>query len=1190
MIADVVRQMLIEAPAAFKRIASAIHVFPVAAAAAIALALAEVPQMRELYIVYAEGMLTGSAADALLRFLQAVFGVLTLALLSVLIYSANERLSRMGVDVIFRDHDGDIVDPTQKRGVLAVGTFAATLPWIGILCGIHQAVHQSKLYIERLGVPGTAIGRDAQAMTTALSYFDPNVVLRAPIDPAQLAKLHASLKSIDGVLGIVPNIWLFILIWSVLVLAFSLRRYIWLLVTLTFSDRRILATNQQRGARQAGSSGLLGPRANARLADLLLDTRLKYLPLVRSKAFSATASAAAVLAIGSIFVPVSMELTSRASPATFNLLDQMASAGSFFDWITVQGSTLFDLIEQWRTNVAAYAPVESPLASLCILIIAGGLFGLLCRMIMHAATKDKPHVLSLVLLHGLMWILWIGLAVETLTVLRTWTNWDGLAASLASGRVDAEGRGTIFGPIGAWATCTALAGVTLWVLCQFTSRPSRPPSLTSEVRKWPWLINVPRSGFCLSRYALGLAGLASLMSGFREFEWVDIARSLGPIASGVAFVLAVMTMIVALLMIARQSGLPALAVLFLTGLVITTAKLERFYHLLIAFNILLPLTLWAIVRRDRTPMLGLVAGCLTAIAGFGAYHYWPSNPPLWTTAIIAALLLLPFLIRDHWRAPWMAVCSIVGLALYIFPVDHILLTVEPTPEVEEKQAELSRNIRPVFNEWMRIREVSEYKKKTGAPYPVFIIAAEGGGIYAAAAASTVLARLQADCPSFAQHVFAVSGVSGGAVGAAIFDSAIREASADRWGKLVPEGCNPRNGFGDKEAATAKKRIETALAHDHLSPLLGLIIPDVLGTLSDRAWGLQKSLEESLSIPLAGSALTNANLLVNLGNFNDHWQPGSPYPGLVFNTTLTRDGTRVIFSPFDFGSDRPVSLNTFTALGQSNALSQRLDRATPEPLSNVTLMQSAVVSARFPGVVSAFELTSQDNSRWYFVDGGYVDASGALTAYDIYRALSRSDQVKTRVSANEIELRLILITSSSTDSVIPRGPQLRDIAAPVETLLNVRSLLSRIAVRDTLAQVHWGTKFGDKTDEAVKSIEMADYAQQGCPDDWKASVISLNQTDFELPLGWTLSDLTREIISAQIGDSDLCEAATDPARAPRLQSRLAIPDAKAELETQALETAKTIRANSCVLASVKSLLQDTSAIRADKSKRCRQAAR
>ena len=53
-------------------------------------------------------------------------------------------------------------------------------------------------------------------------------------------------------------------------------------------------------------------------------------------------------------------------------------------------------------------------------------------------------------------------------------------------------------------------------------------------------------------------------------------------------------------------------------------------------------------------------------------------------------------------------------------------------------------------------------------YPVFLIATEGGGIRAAYFTASVLAALQERCPALAQHTLAISGVSGGSVGAAVF--------------------------------------------------------------------------------------------------------------------------------------------------------------------------------------------------------------------------------------------------------------------------------------------------------------------------------------------------------------------------------------------------------------------------------------
>jgi hypothetical protein len=55
-------------------------------------------------------------------------------------------------------------------------------------------------------------------------------------------------------------------------------------------------------------------------------------------------------------------------------------------------------------------------------------------------------------------------------------------------------------------------------------------------------------------------------------------------------------------------------------------------------------------------------------------------------------------------------------------------------------------------------------------YPVYIVAAQGGGIYTAYQSALFLARLQDLCPGFKNHLFAISSVSGGSLGAATFVS------------------------------------------------------------------------------------------------------------------------------------------------------------------------------------------------------------------------------------------------------------------------------------------------------------------------------------------------------------------------------------------------------------------------------------
>src|SRR5262249_49700763 len=96
-------------------------------------------------------------------------------------------------------------------------------------------------------------------------------------------------------------------------------------------------------------------------------------------------------------------------------------------------------------------------------------------------------------------------------------------------------------------------------------------------------------------------------------------------------------------------------------------------------------------------------------------------------------------------------------------------------------------------------------------------AAQGGGIFAASSTAAFLAMVQDHCPSFAKHVFAISGVSGGAVGASLFNAALAEAPAGD-----KPGCD---SFA--EAGLLTKRPQAVTQDDHMSPVLAYLLPDVV---------------------------------------------------------------------------------------------------------------------------------------------------------------------------------------------------------------------------------------------------------------------------------------------------------------------------------------------------------------------------
>ncbi len=109
-------------------------------------------------------------------------------------------------------------------------------------------------------------------------------------------------------------------------------------------------------------------------------------------------------------------------------------------------------------------------------------------------------------------------------------------------------------------------------------------------------------------------------------------------------------------------------------------------------------------------------------------------------------------------------------------------------------------------DWYRARKDKDAYQNE--PYPVYLIAAEGGGLYAAQFTAKVLARLQDRCPNFAQHVFAISGVSGGSLGASIFSSLAK--------KYAPNGPPQECRLGSR---AFEAKVDKFLNRDFLAPIV-----------------------------------------------------------------------------------------------------------------------------------------------------------------------------------------------------------------------------------------------------------------------------------------------------------------------------------------------------------------------------------
>jgi hypothetical protein len=385
-----------------------------------------------------------------------------------------------------------------------------------------------------------------------------------------------------------------------------------------------------------------------------------------------------------------------------------------------------------------------------------------------------------------------------------------------------------------------------------------------------------------------------------------------------------------------------------------------------------------------------------------------------------------------------------------------------------------------FQEWLKHRRDS--KQYAEVSYPVYVVAAEGGGIYAAFRTAILLASLQDLCPRFAHHLFAISSVSGGSVGAAIFNGLIQK-KAEPFDALQNEtGCQ-RTG----EISLADL-VEEMLQNDLFSPVLAaFLFPDFIQRFLpfkvpsfDRARALENSIEASWNAgiqsyeqhkyPATKAPLKRGNPLS--APFASSWNPDSDAPALLINCTDVISGERKVIAPF--------------------AVDGELSNL---PLRDISVSTAAVLSARFPWLTPPAWYPVKDNTgketAVELVDGGYFDNSGVMTALALVKKMQRVSQQAGR----RVQIRLIVLTSEdfSPPTIAPG-----DYLVPIQALLTARAAQAQAAITQAQSIIE-----GMKPDQNGNSpLTLRKLVLKGY--------------GYPLPLGWMLAPITQYLILGQNG--------------------------------------------------------------------------
>lgn len=449
----------------------------------------------------------------------------------------------------------------------------------------------------------------------------------------------------------------------------------------------------------------------------------------------------------------------------------------------------------------------------------------------------------------------------------------------------------------------------------------------------------------------------------------------------------------------------------------------------------------------------VLVGALFSVRGINhAAAPWLGSPTIVLLAAAAWVPLGSLVIYGaaFYRAPalllivlWLAFCT-------IFNNNHVvrrLDTVTPPPT--------------------SVASVVTAVPKSGDKTYVIMVAADGGGIRAAYWAGTMLAALHDRYADFSSHLVAVSGVSGGSLGAGVYATLYAQRNAPRTGRL----CAPAKGG---EALTPYA--QCVLAKDFLSPTLAtMLFPDFLQrflpfsvTYFDRGRTLEEAWELAWSGVMRNDALEAP--FGALGSGQDR------VPALILNSTDVDAGNRLI---------------------ASNLALQPLDARDLGRLTGTVRLSTAMHnSARFTYVSPAGKLEGGGQ----VVDGGYFENTGATSLLDVLRAIAADDGLRKSV----VPIAIHLQNSPESDKETPKAIRITsEIWAPVQTLAATR---------------------GAHGDWAALALKSAVESMNGT-----YIHVTVKKTNVGLPLGWALSEPARREMDRQRNEQ-VCSASSQLALA------------------------------------------------------------
>ena len=365
----------------------------------------------------------------------------------------------------------------------------------------------------------------------------------------------------------------------------------------------------------------------------------------------------------------------------------------------------------------------------------------------------------------------------------------------------------------------------------------------------------------------------------------------------------------------------------------------------------------------RRATKGFIAGffCVSiATAGSAWFDPWALGETMGAVAIgffafgaFLAILATARLMPEAWHRPVIVAVLAVAIVTELSRNYHPVRLWHEAPEAAAAAIAARPDVGTAAIAWYDAARAAD---PTAEALPMLVIATAGGGLRAAYWTAVVLDDLQQALglddhgrSRLQNHLFAVSGVSGGSVGATFFSA------------MAPDFPDPAAHGPAVKAALARDFLAPTLAALAFVDLPSLLLPD-LGQPS-RGEALEVAFERASGRD--GSTPLAAPFLQLRDSAGGAWRPL-----LLLNATHQESGRRLIASHVTI--DQEIFLDAFDL----HVLAEADIRAST----------AAHNSARFTYVSPAGALRNlHGERRGHVIDGGYFENFGAVTAAQLARA-------------------------------------------------------------------------------------------------------------------------------------------------------------------------------------------------------------